>query len=186
MPDEIAPHTLTLVPTKNGRPRGRGPKPYAPRDKKVFKTAMAIIALRAQGQTQQEIGEVLGITRNTVQTYLARANKLGYLKMADFDQPNDQIDVILRSKVVRNVDTLLDARDKDTTLKVFEMLNPPVKNDAPIQQTAMVLQVRVDMPPPPVQNPMLPPVVSEGISIREGTIGGAMASGIPIDAEIVG
>lgn len=151
--------------------------PLPPRDTKLYKTVMAIVALKAQGMTAKSIGEQLELSPHTIKVYLARAARKGMLNMDSFDLPDDKIDVILRSKVVRNVDVLLDKHDKDTTLKVFELLNPVQKEVAPIQQTAMVLQVRVDLPPTaPTSSP---------IYIREGTIGGTIATGIPVDAELV-
>lgn len=155
--------------------------PMAPKDTKLYKTVMAIIALKSQGATAKSIGEVLELSPHTIKAYLARAHRKGMLNLESFDMPDDQIDVVLRSKVVRNVDRLLDKHDKATTLKVFELLNPPVKDAAPIQQTAMVLQVRVDLPPPQaVQGAGSSPVY-----IRSGTIGGTSASGIPVDAEVI-
>lgn len=151
--------------------------PVAPRDTKLYKTVMAIVALKAQGLTQKSIAEVLELSPHTINVYLARANRKGMLNMDSFDLPADQIDVVLRSKVVRNVDVLLDKHDKEATLEVFKLLNPVQKEVAPVQQTAMVLQVRVDLPPtPPSSSP---------VYIRQGTIGGASATGIPVDAEVV-
>lgn len=183
--DSLAPEQLALPPApvppiKVKHKNVGGRKPLPPRDTKLFKSVMAIIALRAQGLTHAAIGEQLGLTKDTINTYLARAHRKGLLKLDDFDLPNDQIDVILRSKVVRNVDVLLDKHDKDATLKVFELLNPAQKQEAPIQPATMVLQVRVDMPPLPALATSATP-----ISIRTGTIGGAIASGIPLDAELI-
>lgn len=176
-PTDLIPAPVPVMKAPYKAKGGRKPLPI--RDSKLYKCCMAIIALRAQGQTHEQIGEALGLTRNTIQTYLARAHRRNLLKLDDFDLPNDAIDVVLRSKVVRNVDLLLDNHDKDTTLKVFELLNPVQKQEAPIQQNQMVLQVRVDLPP---QATML---TGSPVTIRAGTIGGTLASGIPLDAEIV-
>lgn len=156
-------------------PRMKQPK--APKDSKVYKSVMAIIALKAQGQTTKEIAETLQISVHTVKQYLFRAGKKGWLNISNFDDPQDQLDVVLKSKVIRNVDEFLDERDKEVTLKVFDHFKPAAGPELQQLPQAMVLQVKVDLPQMLVQ--------SSTIQIRAGTVGGNLARGIPLDAEII-
>lgn len=162
------------IPIKRA-PRMKQPK--APKDSKVYKSVMAIIALKAQGQTTKEIAETLQISVHTVKQYLFRAGKKGWLNISNLDDPQDQLDVVLKSKVIRNVDEFLDIRDKDVTLKVFEHFKPAAGPEIQQLPQAMILQVKVDLPQTLVQ--------SSVIQIRAGTVGGNLARGIPLDAEII-
>lgn len=152
-----------------------------PKDTKVYKVVMRYIAMRASGMTRAEIAPLLNITTNTLKTYIHRAHKLGYLNMDSFKgDPDEQLDVILKDKTVRNIDELLDARDKDVTLEVAKGIgmlkhHQVVKGDTGAQ-TMIALRVDVQMPPNPQHS---------AISIRPGTVGGSFARGVPMDAEIV-
>lgn len=170
--------TQSPLPNKISIKRApRMKQPKAPKDSKVYKTVMAIIALRAQGQTTKEIAETLQISVHTVKQYLFRAGKKGWLNLDSFEDPQDQLDVVLKSKVIRNVDEFLDGRDKEVTLKVFEHFKPAAGPELQQQPQAMILQVKVDLPQTLVQ--------ASTIQIRAGTVGGNLARGIPLDAEII-
>lgn len=185
-PDELALNDrIRQRAVESKTPRAKR-KPRPPKDTKVYKVAIATVALRAQGLSYADIGEQLGHTAGTVKAYLFRAHRLGYLNIHSFDDPSDSLDVVLRSKAVRNINALLDGDadfkgDKDTTLEVAKGLgmlkqHQVVKGDtaAPI---AMALSVRVEMPPAPTS--------ASGITVNPANVGGSFSRGIPVDAEIV-
>ncbi len=152
-------------------------KPKMQSEKRVYKLVMGIIALKAQGLKHKEIGEILGITEGNIKSYLFRANARGQLNMSHFADPDDQMDIVIRSQMTRNVNEFLESRDKTVTLKAMELFNPTPRGDQPIQTNQMVLQVKVELPRSMQQD--------STIQIREGSIGGALARGIPVDAEIM-
>ncbi len=152
-------------------------KPVMKREKQIFKIVMAIIALKAQGLKHKEIAEQLGITEDNIKSYLYRANARGQLNMTMFADPEDQMDVIIKSKVMRNIDKFLDQNDKAVTLETLKIMNPVQRQEQPVQQNAMVLQVKVELPQAMQRE--------SSIQVREGTIGGSIARGIPVDAEVI-
>lgn len=173
-----------VIPPKPDKPAFKGllksgtqRVPTFKAEKRVFKMVMSIIALKAQGMNHKEISELLQISEQNIKSYLFRANARGQLNMTHFDDPDDQMNVIIRSQVTRNVNEFLESRDKTVTLEALKIFNPPSRGDQPIQQNQMVLQVKVELPQA-LQN-------SSTIQIREGTIGGAIARRIPVDAEII-
>lgn len=182
----VHPHLLTDG-SNRGKLEKRGPyyqrkrRPKAPKDSRTYKTVMATIALKAQGLKYAEIAEQLELSVNTIKTYLFRAEQKGWLNLDSFSDPEDKLDVVLRSKAVRNINALLDGDedfkgDKETTLEVAKGLgmlkqHQVVKSD---QQTTVgvALKVHVEMPPG---------LSSAGAAIRSGSIGGMPA----FDAEVI-
>lgn len=153
--------------------------PPDPGESKIYKVAIATIALRAQGVKTKAIAEQLGYPVETIRQYLYRAFKKGWINLQSFDDPEDQLDYVLKSKVTRNVAEFLDERDKDVTLEAAKGLglfksHQVVKGET-TSSIGMSLRVQVEMPPS----------TTSPITIRPGTIGGANALDIPVDAEFV-
>jgi hypothetical protein len=145
----------------------------------MYKTCMAVVALRAQGQTPAVIAETLGHTPETIRSYMKHAVTKGWLNINSFHDPDDRVDYVLRDKVVRNFNEMLDARDKDVTLEVgksFRYAGSPVAKIEGPAMIGMALKVQVEMPPALQSSP---------IQIRPLTIGGTQTLDIPLDAELV-
>jgi transposase len=145
----------------------------APKDSKVRRTVFAAVALKAQGIKNKEVAEQLGVTVNTLKVYMYRAHKAGWLNIESFNDPDDKLEIVLKSKVIRNVDEFLEKRDKDITIETAKGLgvfktHQVVKNDT-VAPVAIALSVQVEMPK------------DTGIVPREGSIGGAPY----FDAEVV-
>lgn len=159
----------------------RQPKP--PKESRIYKTAMAYIALRAQGVSVKDIAEQLGLAVNTVKSHTFLAHRKGWINMASLAaSPEDQLDIVLASKAVRNIEQLLDGGeaacqgDKDTTLEIAKGIgllkqHQVVKNTGE-STVGVALRVQVEMPPPG----------REPVTIRPGSVGGAPA----FEAEVVG
>ena len=155
--------------------------PRAPRDQRMHKACLGIIALKAQGMTHEEIGDILGYPKQTIDTYLKRGMKRGWLNINSFDDPNDQLEYALKSKTVRNVNEFLDERDKKVTVATAKGIGL-FKQHAVVQSdqktsVGMALKVEVTLPPGAAQQ--------STIAIRPGTIGGGRGADIPIDAQII-
>lgn len=181
-PESVPTHEL---PSPANRKYGVTPRPRKPRvinDKKLRRTIGLIVALKVQGKTQKEIAEELGLTANTVQTYLYRARKKGYLDTSHFDNPNDVLETIIRPKVVENVEALLDWRHPKTGLPSMDMTietakgigvfqqHTVAKGNQPVATSAFALKVQVILPP-------------DGITAiaRTGTMGGRQA----VEGEVI-
>ena len=175
------------IPAK--RKRRRTPK--LPKDSKVYKTAIAVIALRAQGVKSSLIAEQLGYAESTIHTYLKRAHRKGWIDLHSFDDPEDQLEYVLKHKIVRNLDAALDEKDEKgvkMSNRAFEVALEGAKGTGLFKQHQVVkgdtqtnvgvaLRVQVELPP-------LPPAAN-GLVVRPGTVGGAPALDIPVDAELV-
>jgi predicted transcriptional regulator len=174
----------------------------APKDSKIYKAVLAVLALQAQGHKRKEIADALGLTDHTVRQYLYTANKRGWLNHNSFIDPEDQLDIVLRSKAVRNINTVLDEQEEivvdketgekeltgrlsdravDMTKEVAKGLgmlkSHSVEKGITAPPVAMALRVQVEIPQLPANSDHktlpLP---------REGSVGG-----VPVfDAEIVG
>lgn len=91
----------------NKKPRKpRAPKP--PKDSKIFKAAKVYLALRAQGMKTPDIAEQLGLDKDTLRQYVYHANKRGWFNIESFADPEDKLEIVLKSKAVRNINTILD------------------------------------------------------------------------------
>lgn len=172
---------VALIPAPAAPP----PKPKrtrahkAPKDSRVYKAVMAVIALKAQGKRNAEIATLLDLSPHTIQTYMHRAHQRGWLTIQSLADPDDQLDIVLRSKVIRNINTLLDtgecAGDKVTTLATAKGLglfkdHQVVKTNVE-GQVGMSLKVAVEMPTG----------LASVAAPRAGTLGGTPF----YDAEIV-
>lgn len=172
------------------------PRPYrvkAPKDSKIYKAVLAIIALKAQGMKTNDIAEQLALSPHTVKVYLKRSIAKGWVNLHSFDDPEDRIEHVLKHKVVENLNTVLDEHDTvveaDGTETILARLSnravdvsievakgtgllkqhQVVKTDAQ-SSVGIALKVKVEMPP-----------ASTAPAIREGSIGGTPS----FDAEIV-
>jgi hypothetical protein len=149
----------------------------APKDSKVYKVAIAYIALKAQGLQLTAISEQLGVPKTTIQTYVKRAHRFGWLRPKDLDV-EDQFEISIPEKVARNVNEFLDERDKDITVEAAKGIglfknHQAVKVDGQVG-VGFALKVQVELPAG---------IESRSpITIRPGSVGGTPA----IDAEILG
>jgi hypothetical protein len=177
-------HTEMEIDARNN-PQSLIPPPTRRRqrplsDKKMYKRALAIVALRAQGFSADEVAGSLGVTKDRVRANLYYANKKGWLTIDSFTDPNDKLEIVLAGKAVRNINALLDGDedfkgDKETTLEVAKGLGLLKQHQVakPAETTTNVgLKVEVIMPS------TIPETTTQP---REGSIGGAPI----VDAEVV-
>lgn len=164
----------------------------------MYKAACVAIALRAQGVPFDEIAAGLDLSVNSVKQYLKIGRKKQWFKGDALLDPEDQLEICLKSDAVQNIAKVLIEKDeivhvdKTTGLRSVTVLDRPsnravlmtlevakgtgmlkqhqvVKNDG-AQSIGVALKVSVEMPP----NAAAP-------MIRQGSIGGQPA----FDAEIV-
>lgn len=121
----------------------------------VRKKALAIVALRANGYTTEQIAAELHIKPSSVKQYLYRAGRAGLLVskhgslLAD---PKDNVEFELSHKVIRNLNEMMDSKNKKVRNEVtLEMARGHLfkKFDQAKEQTlpAMnVLSVKIEMP----------------------------------------
>jgi hypothetical protein len=146
----------------------------------MYKVAMAVIAMRAQGASMKTISETLGYSEDCLRQYLSYANKKGWINRGSFLSTEDQLEHILKDKVIRNIDEFLDERDKDVTIEAAKgtglfKTHQVVKGEN-VTNIGMALRVQVEMPPQ---------TSGSVVTIRPGSIGGSHGHDIPTDAEIV-
>lgn len=121
-----------------------------PKDSKVRRTVYAAIALKSQGMKNDAVAEQLGITKNTLKTYMHRAHTRGWLTIASFDDPDDKLEIVLKSQTVENLNAFLVAKDKEVTLETAKGLglfktHQTIKTDqAP--PIGIALSVQVELP----------------------------------------
>jgi len=75
---------------------------------------LRFVQLRAQGLRNTEIAEILGITPHTLNTYICRAAKDGWLKFTD---PMERFAMEIVPKVVDNIEYYIDKKDKTMTIE---------------------------------------------------------------------
>ena len=152
-----------------------------PKDSRVYKVAMAYVALKAQGKKLSEIAEILNLPKDTVSTYVKRAHQRGWVNRNSFIDPEDQLDVVLKSDTIRNVAQFLNDEDKsvrkEVTLEAAKGLgifknHQAIKTEGQ-QNIGFALKVDVVMPQAPVS--------SSPVVIRPGSVGGQPA----IEGELV-
>lgn len=161
-----------------------------PKASKVYKTVLSVIALRAQGVSAKEISDILGHSQDVLRQYLSRAYKAGWINISSFTEVDDQIEFVLRNRIIENVSTVLNERTADGKLTsgAREMTVEAAKGFGlfkthAVQKTegqtnvGVALQVKVEMPP------MIPG--ASPVTIRPGTLGGHAALDIPSDAEVI-
>jgi hypothetical protein len=166
------------------------PRVTPPKDSKVYRTVLATIALRAQGVKPDEIAKQLGHSADTLRQYMSRAYKAGWVSIASFTDVDDQIEHIIRHRIVENVQTVLSERTDDGKLtagaremtieaaKGFGMFKThAVQKTEGTSQVGFALKVQVEMPPDTGRR--------SPVMVRPGTIGGHASLEIPVDAEVV-
>ena len=178
-PDRVpAPSTIAL--TK------RTPKPAWQIEKNsvVRKKAVAIIAMRAQGLSNDEIATELKIRPSSVTNYVWMATRSGFLLNkagSFFTDPKDTVEFELSHKIVRNLNAALDDEPVivasgeiksvsrqmyDATMELakgslFKRFDPP-KDGSTLPNMQQVLAIKIDMPT----------ALESPLTIREGSIGG--------------
>ena len=147
---------------------------------------MATIALRAQGFSIEEAAEEIGLTKNTIKSYLQIARREGWITSSVFIDPADKLEHVLQHQVVENLGailaetneqaaekTALSSRAVETTIEVAKgtglLKQHQVSKGEITSQVGLALKVQIDMP--------------AGITTiaREGSIGGTPA----FEAEII-
>ena len=105
------------------------------------------IALRSLDPsiTVGQAAEKLGLTKSTLQTYIYRATKYGWLK---FDEPMSRVEYEIIPKVLDNLNHFLDSKDKMVTVEaakgtIFKAY-AEAKGATGAQQT--VLALKIEMP----------------------------------------
>ena len=128
---------------------------------------MQIIAFRLGGMADAEIATYLKISPKSIGPYIYRAGKNGWLS---FNSSREAIEFGMAHKVLRNLDELLEARDKDTTLEVAKgtMFKEFGAEGAavPLQQTA--ISIRIEQPQ--TQQAMRPGTIGGMNPVIEGEI----------------
>lgn len=105
------PTSGALVPT-SGTAVAK-PKWKLPKNSKVKKTAMRILALRLHGMSDDDIAKAVGLANaTTVRGYIYRAGKNGWLG-EEVTNPRDALDFDIMHKVVRNIGEALDSNDDE-------------------------------------------------------------------------
>lgn len=150
-----------------------------PRKGKVRKTVMAILALKVQGYSTNEIAEQLSLKPASIRQYMWIAGRNGWLSTQD---PHEKAHSELVHRAVSNLEEWMHARDSRTGLPDKEITIEAAKGfrifntDGPAQQQEQghtnVLAIQITMP----QGGNLP-------QMREGNAGGSPAY---IEGEILG
>lgn len=109
----LAVTTSTPPPMK---PKRRVSRVKPPKDSRVAKAVTAAIAMRAQGMRPDDIAAELGLTKETIRTYIKRAHRKGWINHNSFDDPEDRLEYVLKDKVVDNLNTVLGEREDDGSL----------------------------------------------------------------------
>lgn len=178
-----------IDPNKKRRKKdGRSLVPIG--DTKLYKYAMACVALRAQGWDWKSIAEELQLSEHTVKTYMHRARSQGWLNLGALVQPQDKLDYVIAAKTIENIHQGLGERTdegnltagaREMTLEAAKGIglfkaHQVVKGDVG-PQVGVALSVHVQLPPNAEQ--------LSTIKIRPGTLGGMSSVDVPADAEII-
>lgn len=184
LPNSETPPSLP-APKRAGNYKGstgrRRTKP--PKDSKVFKAALACLAMRAQGLGYEEISEQLGLAKSTLQQYLKIARRKGYLNIQSFDGAEDKLENVIKDQVANNLHELVNERVDETnvlTARAGEITLEVAKGTGLLKQHQVVktdgqtnvgFALRVVVETAPGYAP----------AVRPGAIGGTPA----INAEII-
>ena len=105
------------------------------------------IALRSLDPsiTVGQAAEKLGVTKSTLQTYIYRATKYGWLK---FDDPMSRVEYEIIPKVLDNLNHFLDAKDKMVTVEAAKgtLFKTYAESKGAGQQQQTVLALKIEMP----------------------------------------
>lgn len=159
---EDAPTALTSqVDRKPPKPRDRT---VLPSNSVVRQKVLAIIAMRLDGKTSDEIATTLGLSAASIRQYMWLAGRNGWLKKKAVD-PKDRLEFEIAHKVVRNLDEMLDSPNEErrdqATMKTAEgLLFKQMVSEASGPPPLTMIGVRVEVVP------------GTNAQIREGTTGG--------------
>lgn len=105
---------LTPADVKQGRKK---PNWMIPADSIIRKKALRIVALRANGISDDDIAKELGMNRSSIGPYLYRAGKSGWL---DLETPADKLEYEVMHTVVKNIEEALTdtTRNEKTGVRV--------------------------------------------------------------------
>lgn len=158
----------------------------------IRRKALAIVAMRREGYTTDEIAAELQIKPKSVKQYVYMAHRSGYLVkngQSVLVDPTERVEFELADKAVRNLSAALDdsvittaegeikpvsKRMYEATMAVaqgaiFKKFDPAAA--APVAPGMQVLQVKIEMP------------AAGEMKVRDGTIGGV---GSYIEGEAIG
>lgn len=171
--DSAQPLPLAIAVPEMGAPAPKqGTLTPLPKNSVMRQKALAIMAMRLAGHSNEDIAKDLGLSEKSLNQYLYMAGKHGWIpRKKGFADPKDDLEFSLAHKVVQN---LREAMDDETRNGKTGM---PVKTEIALEvakgtifkkfsegsQAAPptnVLAIRIEMPPGPPQE------------IREGTTGG--------------
>lgn len=145
----------SLAPTAT-TPSAKRDKNNLPKDGLVRKKALAIVALRLEGLSNEEIAARLDIKPKSVNQYIYLAGRNGWLVKRDgtLADPHDDVEANIVPRVIRNLSELLDSDDeavrKEVTLKtaagtVFQKFSGEAAAAQPSQLAN--LSINIVMPP---------------------------------------
>ena len=162
-------------------PWGFGPQPnwWLPEDSKIKKIAQLIVAMRLSGHESSEIAKTFGLTQGTLNHYVYRAGKMGWLNI---DNAKAAVEYELLPKVIRNLHQGLDSTAilntgmRESNAMALKIAEGTIFKDfdpqGPLQQQQTVVAIKIEMPQGPQQQ------------VREGTLGGTPAF-VEGDAHVV-
>lgn len=135
-------------------------------DSTIRETAIKIYLLRAAGQSDEQIAQIVGLSTKTLSSYVYKAGKMGWLD--DFlHDPRERLEYSIMHKVVRNLDQSLDSEGVLQTgmqertavaLKIAEGALYPRLQQGAGQQNSMLMGIKIEV------------VGGEPQKIREGTV----------------
>lgn len=148
------------VPSAGSTPAAVTPPPTPPKQRwiglppnsKIRAKAAAICAMKIQGHDNDTIATQLGLSVRSLRQYLWIAGKNGWLKT---DDPHEYAESVIIHKVVKGLEELVDARDKDGLPRQSVIMESAAglgifkdhsKQDAAPVQQANVLTINVVMP----------------------------------------
>src|SRR6266853_922367 len=125
--------------------------PHRPlKDRTLRKRALTILALKLDGKTTAEIGEVMHLKPATVNLYLRDAGKRKLITSQQLLDARDRIDYVMVTKALNRIETALDSPDadraearslqvaKETIFKSYDQQN------APAQSPTNVLAIKIE------------------------------------------
>lgn len=126
-----------------------------PRNGLVKKKALAILALRMDGWSNDEIAAELQIKPKSVNQYIYLAGRNGWIARHDgsvIGDPKDDVELNILPRVLRNLREFLDSDDdevrKEVTLKTAEgTLHKRFASDAASAPTMNALTINIVTPP---------------------------------------
>lgn len=148
-----------------GKPAKKRDRTVLPSNSLVRAKVLAIVAMKLDGKTNEEIALHLHIKESSIKQYMWLAGKNGWLRKHAID-PTDRLEHEIAHKVVRNLDEMLDSDNEDrrdtATLKTAEgMLFKRYATEPIAAPQLAVIGIRIEMP------------AGAPVAIREGTTGGA-------------